>query len=227
MTVARSLAYALLFYVGTTVFCIAGLGAALLGNGPTRKMVLIWSKWVHWTTRRVLGIRVEVEGKIPPGPVLIAVKHQSMFETIEMLLVARIPIIVLKRELADMPLFGRITRRYGVIPVDREAGARALREMLVEARAAKATGRQVIIYPEGTRVAPGTTPPLRAGFAGLYRALGMPVVPVAMDSGRLFPRGFKKRSGTIHFRVGEVIPAGLKREEIEACVHSAINALEG
>ena len=84
----------------------------------------------------------------------------------------------------------------------------------------------MVIYPEGTRVAPGTTPPLRAGFAGLYRALGLPVVPVALDSGRLFPRGLLKRSGTIHFKVGEVIPAGLKREEIEARVHAAINALE-
>ena len=112
----------------------------------------------------LLGIRTEIEGAIPPGPYLIAVKHQSMFETIEMLLFARVPIIVMKRELADLPLFGRLTRRYGVIPVDREAGAKALREMLADAKAAKATGRPVVIYPEGTRVAPGTSPPLRAGF---------------------------------------------------------------
>ena len=149
-----------------------------------------------------------------------------MFETIEMLMFARTPVIVLKRELADMPLFGRMTRRYGVIPVDREAGAKALRDMLAEAKAAAATGRPVIIYPEGTRVPPGTSPPLRAGFAGIYRALGLPVVPVAHDSGRLFGRGLDKRSGTVTFRVGETIPPGLKRDEIEARVHAAINALE-
>jgi 1-acyl-sn-glycerol-3-phosphate acyltransferase len=174
----------------------------------------------------VLGIRTRVEGTIPPGPFLIAVKHQSMFETIEMVLIARTPVIVIKRELADMPLFGPTTRRYGVIAVDREAGAKALREMLAGAKAAAASGRPVIIYPEGTRVAPGTAPPLRAGFAGIYRALGLPVVPVAHDSGRLFGRGLDKRSGTARFLVGEVIPPGLKREEIEARVHAAINALE-
>jgi 1-acyl-sn-glycerol-3-phosphate acyltransferase len=84
----------------------------------------------------------------------------------------------------------------------------------------------VIIYPEGTRVAPGAAPSLRPGFAGIYRALGLPVVPVAHDSGRLFGRGLDKRGGTARFLVGEVIPPGLKREEIEARVHAAINALE-
>jgi 1-acyl-sn-glycerol-3-phosphate acyltransferase len=140
--------------------------------------------------------------------------------------VADTPVVVLKRELSDLPLFGWVTRRYGVIPVDREAGAKALRDMLAGAKAAAATGRPVIIYPEGTRVPPGTSPPLRAGFAGIYRALGLPVVPVAHDSGRLFGRGLDKRGGTVTFRVGETIPPGLKRDEIEARVHSAINALE-
>jgi 1-acyl-sn-glycerol-3-phosphate acyltransferase len=102
----------------------------------------------------------------------------------------------------------------------------ARREMLAVARAAGAPGRPVLIFPEGTRVAPGTTPPLRAGFAGLYRALGLPVVPVALDSGLLFGRGLNKRGGTVHFRIGEVIPPGLKRDEIEARVHAAINVLE-
>ncbi len=222
----RSLLFSLLFYPGTLVIVVAGILAGFFSTRAMLNVVYGWAHFHHWLAENSLGIRTEVEGEIPPGPHLIAVKHQSMFETIEMLLVARIPIIVLKRELADLPLFGRLTRRYGIIPVDREAGAKALREMLVEARAAAATGRPIVIYPEGTRVAPGTAPPLRAGFAGLYRALGLPVVPVAMDSGLLFPRGLNKRSGTVHFRVGEVIPAGLKRDEIEARVHAAINALE-
>ena len=83
-----------------------------------------------------------------------------------------------------------------------------------------------MIFPEGTRVPPGETPPLRSGFAGLYRALGLPVVPVAVDSGKLWGRGLVKRSGTVRFVVGETIPPGLNRDEIEARVHAAINALE-
>ena len=226
MQLIRSLLFSLIFYPGTLGFVLAGIVAGAIGTPAMLWVVTGWAHFHHWLARDLLGIRTEIEGAVPPGPHLIAVKHQSMFETIEMLLIARSPIIVLKRELAYLSLFGQLTRRYGVIPVDREAGARALREMLVEAKAAKASGRQVVIYPEGTRVTPGTAPPLRAGFAGLYRALGLPVVPVALDSGRLFPRGLLKRSGTIHFRVGEVIPAGLKREEIETRVHAAINALE-
>ena len=124
-----------------------------------------------------------------------------------------------------IPLFGWVTRRYGVIGVDREAGAGALRVMMAEAKAAVASGRPVIIFPEGTRVTYGERPPLQPGFAGLYRALGLPVVPVAHDVGRLWHKGFLKRSGTVHFKAGEVIPSGLKREEVEARVHSAINAL--
>ena len=226
MPLVRALLFSLIFYPATLVFVLLGIVAGSVGTPPMLKVVYGWAHFHHWLAHDLFGIRTEIEGAVPPGPYLIAVKHQSMFETIEMLLVARIPIIVLKRELADLPLFGQLTRRYGVIPVDREAGARALREMLGDAKAAKASGRPVVIYPEGTRVAPGTSPPLRAGFAGLYRALGLPVVPVALDSGRLFPRGLLKRSGTIHFKVGEVIPAGLPREDIERRVHAAINALE-
>jgi 1-acyl-sn-glycerol-3-phosphate acyltransferase len=149
-----------------------------------------------------------------------------MFETIEILRLAETPVVVMKRELADIPLFGWLTRRYGVIPVEREAGAKALRAMLAAGKAAVAAGRPVVIFPEGTRVPPGRQPELRAGFSGLYRALGLPVVPVAIDSGRLWRRGLVKHGGTINFRIGEAIPAGLGRDEIERRVHAAINALE-
>jgi 1-acyl-sn-glycerol-3-phosphate acyltransferase len=98
--------------------------------------------------------------------------------------------------------------------------------MVARGKEAAEAGRPVIIYPEGTRVRPGETPKLQAGFAGLYRALGLPVVPVAVDSGRLWGPSLPRGAGTVHFRIGEPIPAGLKREEIEARVHAAINALE-
>lgn len=226
MAAMRSLLYAAIFYPVTFLWVLFGVPATLLGRGPTLAIVRRWCDFHHWLARTVLGIRVRLEGEIPPGSHLIAVKHQSMFETLEMVRLSQLPIIVLKKELADLPLFGFMTRRYGVIPVERTAGAKALRRLVEEGRQAVASGRPVVIYPEGTRVAVGEAPPLKSGFAAMYRALGLPVVPIALDSGRLWGRGLVHRSGTITFKVGETIPAGLPREEIEARVHAAINALE-
>ena len=226
MQLLRSLLYAALFYPGTLAFVLSGMASSLVGDAPTMAVVRGWAAYNHWLTRHVLGVEIRVEGAIPPGQHFVAAKHQSMFETVELLRVVDTPIIVLKRELAYMPLFGWMTRRWGVIPVEREAGAKALREMLAEAKKGKATGRPVLIFPEGTRVPPGEAPPLRPGFAGLYRALGLPVVPVALDSGLVWGRGLMKKRGTITIRIGETIPAGLDRDAIEARVHAAINALE-
>ena len=226
MTLLRSLIYAAIFYPLTAIWCVGGVVASVVGRKPTLAVVLSWVEIHHKLARDVLGIKVRIEGSIPPGPFLIAVKHQSIFETLEMVRITQLPIIVLKKELADIPLFGFLTRRYGVIPVERSAGAKALRKLVEEGKAAIATGRAVIIYPEGTRVSVGESPPLKSGFAALYRALGLPVVPVAVDSGRLWGRGVLHRSGTVTLRVGETIPPGLPRKEIEERVHEAINALE-
>jgi 1-acyl-sn-glycerol-3-phosphate acyltransferase len=226
MAVLRSLLYAAIFYPATVLWVVAGAPATLFGRKPTLAVVLSWVEMHHWLARHVLGIRVRVEGEIPHGTHLVAVKHQSMFETLEMERLTHLPIIVMKKELADIPLFGFMTRRYGVIAVERSAGAKALRSLVEEGRRAIATGRPVVIYPEGTRVPVGHAPPLRSGFAALYRALGLTVVPVAVDSGKLWGRGFVHRSGVVTFKVGEPIPAGLPRKEIEARVHAAINALE-
>lgn len=222
----RSALFALLFYPGTLAFVLTVFAVAPFGDRPVQAVVHGWSAYHHWLVRRLLGIRWRIEGSIPDGAYLVAVKHQAMVETVEVLRLVNTPVVVMKRELTTMPLFGWVTRRYGVIGVDREAGASALRQMMVQAKAAVASGRPVVIFPEGTRVPPGETPPLRPGFAGLYRALGMPVVPVALDSGRTWGRGLLKGRGTIHVQVGEVIPPGLKRPEVEARVHAAINALE-
>jgi 1-acyl-sn-glycerol-3-phosphate acyltransferase len=226
MAALRSLFYAAIFYSLTLLWVLGGVVASLFGRRLTLIVVLSWVEVHHWLARNILGIRVRVEGAIPPGPYLIAVKHQSMLETLEMVRLTHLPAIVIKKELADIPLFGWLTRRYGAIAVERSAGAKALRALVDEGKRAIVTGRPVIIYPEGTRVRVGETPELRSGFAALYRALGLPVVPVAVDSGRVWGRGFVHRSGTVTFKVGETIPAGLKRDAIEARVHTAINTLE-
>lgn len=222
----RSLLFAALFYPATFLWVLATIVASAFGERPTLAVVLNWIELHHWLLEHVLAIRTRVVGTIPSGPCLIAVKHQSMLETIEMARIAHLPVIVMKRELADIPLFGWVTRRYGVIPVERTAGAKALREMVAAGKEAIAAGRQVAIYPEGTRVRVGETPRLKSGFAALYKALGLPVVPVAVDSGRLWGRGLVHRPGTVTFRIGETVPPGLKRDEVEARVHSAINAYE-
>lgn len=226
MALVRSLLFAATFYPATLLWVSAGIVASAFGRQPTLDVVLSWVKMHHWLTTHLLNIDTRVEGSIPSGPHLIAVKHQSMYETLEMVRLTNLPAVVMKKELADIPLFGFMTRSYGVIPVERSAGAKALRNLVAEGQAAIATGRPVIIFPEGTRVRPGERPALKSGFAGLYRALGLPVVPIAVDSGRLWGRGLMHRSGTVTFKVGETIATGLGRDEIEARVHAAINALE-
>jgi 1-acyl-sn-glycerol-3-phosphate acyltransferase len=213
-------------YLRSLLFVLAGLAASVVGTKPMRSVVHGWADFHHWLCLHVLGIRAKTFGIMPREQCIIAVKHQSMYETIEILRLANTPVVVMKRELADMPLFGWITRCYGVIAVDRAAGPKALRAMLAEARKAAESGRPIAIFPEGTRVLPGETPPLRPGFSGLYRALGLPVVPIAMDSGRLWGRGVLKKPGTVHFQIAEIIPTGLGREDVEARVHAGINLLE-
>ena len=225
MQLLRSLIYALIFYPATAIYVLVGIAATLFGPTATRALVRNWTLFNHELARIVLGVSSVMDGEIPAGAVLIAVKHESMYETLEMVHRGHTPAIVLKRELSDIPFFGWLTRRYGVIPVDRSAGSKALRKMVEAGKAAIADGRPIIIYPEGTRVAHGERPELKPGFAGLYRALGLPVVPVAVDSGRLWGKGLLKRAGTVHFRVGDTIPPGLKRDEIERHVHAAINTL--
>jgi 1-acyl-sn-glycerol-3-phosphate acyltransferase len=227
MALLRSILFTIVFYPGTLFWVTAAVIAAAFGPRGLTWGVLGWARWHRLCAGWLVGVRTKIQGSLPPGAVIYASKHQSMFETVEYLVILDHPAVVLKRELADLPGWGRAARLYGVIPVDRGGGAAALRRMLAAARAAVAEGRPILIFPEGTRVPPGVQPALQPGFAGLYKMLGLPVVPVALDSGRLWPRGaFIKKAGLVTMRVGETIPPGLPRNEIEARVHAAINALE-
>lgn len=225
MIFARNAVYALAFYLGSAVIVVGAVLASLSGRRGAIAGALVWARYTHWCATYLLGIRTVVEGEPSPERVLYAVKHESMYETTEMMRLLYDPAVVFKRELLAIPLWGWVAKRHGVIPVDREAGAGALRALLAEAKRVGAEGRDALIYPEGTRVAHGERPPLRPGFAGLYKALGLPVVPVALDTGRLWPRKGLKRPGTITIRYGDPIPTGLPRDEVEARVHAAINAL--
>jgi 1-acyl-sn-glycerol-3-phosphate acyltransferase len=221
----RSVLFALVFYTGSLVYVFRAATIARTPRGAL-SAALGWARFHRRCAETILGIHTRVEGVIPDRPVLFAMKHESMYETLEILLLLRQPAVMMKKELTVMPLWGGIALRHGAIPIDRAGGAKSLRTLLAAARVAVADNRSLLIFPEGTRVPHGERAPLKAGFAGLYRQLGLPVVPVALDSGRVWPRrGFVKRSGVVTFRFAEVIEPGLDRNAVEALVHEQINAL--
>jgi len=225
MNVLRTLVFSIFFYGLSVVLVLLVPFVALLGGDALRSYAMAWVGLMAWSARWILGIRVRIEGEIPQGPAIFAGKHESLFEALELSRLLGSPATVMKRELAQIPLWGWAARRYGVIIVNRTANAAALRSMMKDARAALAQGRSVLIFPEGTRVKPGEAPALRSGFAGLYRMLDLPVVPIAVRSGHVWPKHGIKKPGVITFRFEPVIPPGLPRAEAEARVHAGINAL--
>lgn len=225
MAVLRTACFLLVANLLTGLLIVIGLPIALVSRRGLARYAQGWAWMLMGLARAMLGVRWIVEGRRPSGPALIAAKHESAWETLALMALVDDPVVVLKRQLADVPLFGWLTRRHGVIPVDRTASAAALRSMLAAADVARAQHRAVLIFPEGTRVPHGETPRLQAGFAGLYGRLGLDVVPVATDAGTVWTRRFAKRPGTIRLRFLDPIPSGLPRKVIEEKVHAAINAL--
>jgi 1-acyl-sn-glycerol-3-phosphate acyltransferase len=222
----RTILFMAVFYGGSLPLVIMAFIGSVGSPRLMRRMVSTWSRYQRMCARWLLGITVRTDGAMSNRPVLYAIKHESMFETIDMPGVFYHPSVVAKVQLAKIPLWGFAARRYGMIFVDRDGGAGALRQMLVQSRKVIAGGRPIVIFPEGTRVQRGERPPLQPGFAGLYKMIGLPVVPVAVDSGKCIPKdSWIYLSGVIHYKVGEEIPPGLPRAEIERRVHAAINAL--
>ena len=223
----RNIAFYALFYGGSVPLLALNVVTLLLPRGVLFVMVRIWCGWHRWCCRQLLGMRVEIEGHVPDHAVLCAMRHESFFEAIDLPILLKNPVVFAKQELFAIPVWGRLGRHYGLVTVDRGDGARALRAMIAAARALAlrpGQARPLVIFPEGTRVPHGASPPLQAGFAGLYKMMNLPVVPIAVDSGRLYHRWWK-RAGVVRYRIGAEIPAGLPRDVIEARVHEAINAL--
>jgi 1-acyl-sn-glycerol-3-phosphate acyltransferase len=186
----------------------------------------IWARCVLGGLRVLCGIRWTVSGRehLPQGgPMLIASNHQSAFDTMVWLLLLPSPSYVIKRELLHVPLFGALCRMAGMIAVDRSAGADAIRSLLRAADAAVARRRQIVIFPEGTRVAPGVRAPFQPGVAALAARTRLPVIPVATDSGRCWGRrAFRKLPGVIHVAIGAPLPPGLAREALMLRLEQAI-----
>lgn len=222
----RSIIFTPIFYLGSAFYVVSAILMALISEEAVKAISGNWGHFHRWCCRWLLGQKIQIKGQMPDGPYLYCFKHESAFETMEQLVLFHRPAVIAKKELISIPLWGRVAVIQGLIPVERDAGPKAMREMMMAAKAALAAGRPICLFPEGTRVPHGERPPLQAGFAGLYKILNVPVIPVAINSGLLSPRGrFVKHSGTITYKVGEMIPPGLPRNEAEARVHAAINAL--
>lgn len=222
MHVIRSLIFYAAFYGGSVFYVLSALVATPLAPRFVHPIGDAWSGWHHWCVENILGIKVAITGFQPEGTALFAIKHQSFFEALELPHLFNHPAGFAKQELFDIPGWGKAAAAYGAIPVAREDGAKALRTMLKDARMHIAAGRPMVIFPEGTRVPYGQQPDLQAGFAALYKMLKLPVIPVAVDSGRIYQNRWKK-PGVIRVHFGEPIEPGLSREEIEARTKAAIN----
>jgi 1-acyl-sn-glycerol-3-phosphate acyltransferase len=173
-----------------------------------------WARSSLWLLEHVAEIRADIRGKehLAKGPIIIAAKHQSLWDVFAFLPDLDRPTFILKKELLAIPFFGWFARRMGMIPVDRAKRGGAVASMIEGAEKAMAEGRQIVIFPEGTRTAPGAAPDYRQGVFRLYEALGLPVVPVALNSGIYWPRRrFVRRPGTIRADIMAPLPPGLSR----------------
>lgn len=224
MLILRNIAFYLVFYIGSILVTLAAVLSLPFSRAAFRRRVHNWSGLQRWCVIHLLGCELVIENKPEEMPVLYAIKHESFFEAIDAPTLFRLPSVFAKQELFAIPGWGKAAAGYGLVPVARDQGAKALMAMIRAAKALVADGRPLVIFPEGTRVPHGENRELQSGFAGLYKMLGLPVVPVAVNSGPIYHRLLKRR-GRITYRFGEIIPPGLPREEVEQRVRTAINAL--
>jgi 1-acyl-sn-glycerol-3-phosphate acyltransferase len=216
MLVLRSLAFNVLYYLNLVVWMIAISPTLLLPRQAFMRAARLWAGSSLFLLRVVAGTRVEFRGceKIPPGGLIVAAKHQSLWETFALLRIFDDPAFVLKRELMWIPLFGWYAWKSRGVAIDRKGGSSALNAMNLRARETVREGRQILIFPEGTRRAPGAPPAYKYGVAHLYNSIGALCLPVALNSGLYWPRRrFLRRPGTIVVEVLDPIPPGLPRDE--------------
>jgi len=223
----RSLLFNLLFYLNLAILLIAAIPTLLMPRPAILGMARLWARTTLWMLRSICGIEVEWRGleKIPPGGILVAAKHQSTWETFALLTLFPDPTYIIKRELLWVPFFGWYAWHGGMIPVDRGGGKAALSAMADGARRALGDGRQIIIFPEGTRRPAGADPKYKFGVAHLYAEAGVPCVPIALNSGLFWPRRrFLRFPGTVRVEVLDPIPPGVERDVFFAKLQSDIEA---
>jgi 1-acyl-sn-glycerol-3-phosphate acyltransferase len=227
MQVLRSALFNIAFYLNLTLFLV--IFSPLLA-APRRWSIWVLKLWARvsiWLLQVLAGTRLEVRGleHLPDGPFIVAAKHQSLFETFAVLPFLRDPAMVLKRELMFIPIFGWFAMKCRMIPVNRSAGASAMRKLVNRALAAVHQGRQVLIFPEGTRRPPGAPPKYRPGATALYLKLDVACVPLALNSGLFWPRRkFMRYPGTIVLEFLPLIPPGLEKHQFSRRLENALEA---
>jgi 1-acyl-sn-glycerol-3-phosphate acyltransferase len=216
--VLRSIIFNVLFYANLVLLLLAALPTLLMPRGAIIGVAKFWARSSLWLLRVTCGVKVEWRGieKIPQGQLIVACKHQSFWETFALLPLFPDPTFIMKRELMWIPLFGWYTWKGGMIPVDRRAGKSVFAEMAAmaaRARDALKNGRQIIIFPEGTRRPPGAEPRYKHGIAYVYAEGAAPCLPIALNSGLYWPRRrFLRYPGTVRVEVLDPIAPGLERD---------------
>jgi len=215
MIIVRSVLFNVLFYLNLVLLLLVEMVALLMSRSAVIAVARFWAHSSLWLLRVICGITVDWKGieKIPPGAIIVGAKHQSFWETFALLTLFRNPTFIVKRELMWIPLFGWCLWRGGMIPVDRRAGKPAMAIMNARARTELERGRQIIIFPEGTRRPAGAEPKYKFGIAHVYAEGVAPCVPIALNSGLFWPRRrFLRYPGTVRVEILDPIPPGLDRD---------------
>jgi 1-acyl-sn-glycerol-3-phosphate acyltransferase len=215
MILLRSAVFNAWFFGVTFVLGLGGVAVRWLAPRRALDYAKFWARVVLGGARVICGIRFVVTGRenLPAGPAVIVSQHQSAFDTLVWLRLVPNVSYVFKAELARIPLFGPMLLAAGQIPLDRGASVGTVRKLLKAVDRAKTEGRQIVIFPEGTRVPVGQDVKVRGGFAMIGTRSGLPIIPVATDSGRFWARrAFRKRPGCVHIHIGEAIPSDLPQE---------------
>lgn len=221
MILLRSAVFNTWFFGVTFVLGLVGVVVRAVAPSRTLGLAQRWARWVIAGARVICGIHVRITGldRLPTGAVLLASQHQSAFDTL--IWAALLPKVsyVYKAELERIPLFGPMLPAAGQIPLDRAASITTVRRLLQGTQRAKLEGRQIVIFPEGTRVAVGQDAAIRGGFTLIASRTGLPIYPVATDSGRFWGRrAFTKHPGCIRIHVCEPIPPELPGPQLVAAL---------
>jgi 1-acyl-sn-glycerol-3-phosphate acyltransferase len=230
MTALRPVLFQFYFAIVTVVMCGAWLPSLLGPTSWVQTGIGLWGKAILWGLKVICGLTWQVHGRehIKTSPALYAGKHQSMWDTIVIPVLLDRPALVLKRQLLSIPFYGWYAQKAGMVAIDREGHASALKKMVAEAKDCLTGGRPIVIYPEGTRKKPHAVPDDTPGVAALYGQLDVPCVPFALNSGVMW-QGWRRRPGVITISFLEAIPPGLKRkpfmERLETLIETETNRL--